>query len=121
MTRNAAILACCFTVALAVGPPVVRGDAVDALFAETAKSTEETAQAPTHISEAAAEVAQPSSPHVGVIGIGAAVDPLPHTLDASAEPAGADTPFSAVPEPSAIILALAAFVYFLLFARRRRI
>jgi hypothetical protein len=37
------------------------------------------------------------------------------------DPAAPAEPVSAVPEPSAIILALAALVYFLLFGRRRRV
>jgi len=36
-------------------------------------------------------------------------------------PEPATTPVNAVPEPSAILLALAALVYFLLFGRRRRV
>lgn len=45
----------------------------------------------------------------------------PQKLSTQGAPDPPATPVSPVPEPSAILLALAALVYFLLFGRRRRV
>ena len=119
MTRKLAILTCCL-IAFAVAPRIARADAVDAIFVESGKSAANPAGKATQVKpEAAKNVvaeAAPTSQNVGVTALNAAIEPLPQPLNGAAE-----APFTAVPEPSAIILALAALGYFLLFARRRRI
>jgi hypothetical protein len=57
-----------------------------------------------------------SEPSTAEGAVGA--NPLDHDRAAQRTPAA---PMNPVPEPSAIILALAALVYFLLFGRRRRV
>ena len=59
---------------------------------------------------------QPADPQTGTSSAG--VSPVADASPAKPIPAA---PVSPVPEPSAIILALAALAYFLLFGRRRRV
>lgn len=122
MTRIFAILACCLTFAWAVAPRETRGDELDALFVETAKPAGEVAaDQPVAAGKAVAEVEASASAGVTATRLDGVTDPPAHTLHEPTSQAENDAPFTAVPEPSAIILALAAFAYFLLFARRRRI
>jgi hypothetical protein len=102
--------------------PAPAYDVVDELFGVTpTTSAETTHEVPSHV--APAQTSSTSDPIYGVMVSeeSAPVHPAPVSappaVDHKPVPLG---PISAVPEPSAVLLAIVALVYFLVFGRRRR-
>lgn len=117
-------------VLLATSRASAEPDELEALFANSVKVAEDVAGA-EDADDASAATADASDSQQTVPNYGG---PSPwkvpaelHSVDGTVNAESADhkqaptSPINAVPEPSAIILALLALGYFLLFGRRRRI
>jgi hypothetical protein len=124
--KSVATAVCLSVLMLALGQAAASADELDDLLSGSASGVEvasEPADQP-----AVAETTSPDSPREEVDldytnhARWQPIVALPNSADGvSAQPRTAEAPsaFSAVPEPSAIALALLAFVYFLVFGRRR--